>query len=240
MLMYIFNMNTKTRYSNIWLRPITYRKLQKYLKQWRIMLAHLNKRMDLYFQKHYKVVAYNIKTLPIRENHIQWRPHNHKKRRQAQQARKACMQIHNLTQGLHYMVMTTTTSNPHRVGFDTDSYDILVDNCCSKSITNCLADFITPPKQSTMMIKGFNGATATTRVGTVRWHIQDDAGKTHTLTLPQTYYSASVQTRLLSPQHWAQTAKQATVLSVLHIITASYSHGIKESTREQFHLHLAM
>ena len=208
MLMYIFNINTKTRYSNIWLRPITYRKLQKYLKQWRIMLAHLNKRMDLYFQKHYKVVAYNIKTLPIRENHIQWRPHNHKKRRQAQQARKACMQIHNLTQGLHYMVMTTTTSNPHRVGFDTDSYDILVDNCCSKSITNCLADFITPPKQSTMMIKGFNGATATTRVGTVRWHIQDDAGKTHTLTLPQTYYSASVQTRLLSPQHWAQTAKQ--------------------------------
>lgn len=68
LLMYIFNINTKTRYSNIWLRPITYRKLQKYLKQWRIMLAHLNKRMDLYFQKHYKVVAYNIKTLPIRGN----------------------------------------------------------------------------------------------------------------------------------------------------------------------------
>jgi hypothetical protein len=151
---------------------------------------------------------YNIRTLPIRENHIPWRPHNHKKRRQAQQARKACMHITTITQKLHHMVMTTTTSNPHRVGFDTDSYDILVDNCCSKSITNCLADFITPPKQSTMMIKGFNGATATTKVGTVKWHIQDDAGRTHTLMLPKTFYSASVQTRLLSPQHWAQTAKQ--------------------------------
>jgi hypothetical protein len=59
-----------------------------------------------------------------------------------------------------------------------------------------------------MMIKGFNGATATTKVGTVRWQIQDDTGRTHTLILPETYYSASVQTRLLSPQHWAQTAKQ--------------------------------
>jgi hypothetical protein len=146
--------------------------------------------------------------LPIREIHIPWRPYNYKKRRMAQQARKACMHITTITQKLHHLAMTTTTSNPHRVKFDTDTYDILVDNCCSKSITNCLADFITPPKQSTMMIKGFNGATATTKVGTVRWQIQDDTGRTHTLTLPETYYSASVQTRLLSPQHWAQTAKQ--------------------------------
>jgi hypothetical protein len=160
--MYIFNINNRTRYNTIWLRPTKYRKLQKYLKQWRIMLAHLNKRMDLYFQKHYKVVDYNIRILPIRENHIPWRPHNHKKRRQAQQARKACMHITTITQKLHHMVMTTTTSNPHRVGFDTDSYDILVDNCCSKSITNCLADFITPPKQSTMMIKGRHSQVAHT------------------------------------------------------------------------------
>jgi hypothetical protein len=172
------------------------------------MLAHLNKRMDLYFQKRYKVVDYNIKTSPTREIHMPWRPHNHKKRKLAQQASTACIHITAATQRLHHLAMTTTTSNPHRVGFDPDSYDILVDNCCSKSITHCLADFITPPKQSTMMIKGFNGATATTKVGTVRWQIQDDTGRTHTLTLPETYYSASVQTRLLSPQHWAQTAKQ--------------------------------
>ncbi len=86
MLIYIFKINTKTRYSNIWLRPTTYRKFQKYLKLWRFMLAHLNKRMDLYFQKRYKVVDYNIKTLPIREHHIPWKPHNLKKWRLAQQA----------------------------------------------------------------------------------------------------------------------------------------------------------
>jgi hypothetical protein len=122
--MYIFNINTKTRYSNIWLRPTTYRKLQKYLKQWRFMLAHLNKCMDLYFQKRYKVVDYNIKTLPIREIHIPWRPYNYKKKRMAQQARKACMHITTITLKLHHLAMTTTTSNPHRVKFDTDSYDI--------------------------------------------------------------------------------------------------------------------
>jgi hypothetical protein len=88
------------------------------------MLAHLNKRMDLYFQKRYKVVDYNIKTSPTREIHLPWRPYNHRKRRMAQQARKACMHITTVTQQLHHMAMATTTSNPHRVGFDTDSYDI--------------------------------------------------------------------------------------------------------------------
>ena len=32
--------------------------------------------------------------------------------------------------------------------FDSDSYDILVDNCCSRSITNDLKDYIKPPKIS--------------------------------------------------------------------------------------------
>jgi hypothetical protein len=41
-------------------------------------------------------------------------------------------------------------------------------------------------------------------VGTVKWKIKDDNGKTHSFILPNTYYSSSVETRLLSPQHWAQ------------------------------------
>jgi hypothetical protein len=41
-------------------------------------------------------------------------------------------------------------------------------------------------------------------VGTVKWRIQDDSGKVHNIILPHTYYSPSVETRLLSPQHWAQ------------------------------------
>jgi hypothetical protein len=69
-------------------------------------------------------------------------------------------------------------------------------------------DFITPPRSSKMIIKGFNGATATTKVGTVQWKLQDDTGQIHTITLPETYYSESVENRLLSPQHWAQVARQ--------------------------------
>ena len=45
-------------------------------------------------------------------------------------------------------------------------------------------------------------------VGTVKWKIKDDNGKVHSFILPNTYYSPSVETRLLSPQHWAQTRKK--------------------------------
>jgi hypothetical protein len=41
-------------------------------------------------------------------------------------------------------------------------------------------------------------------VGTVKWKIKDDNGKVHNFILPNTYYSSAVETRLLSPQHWAQ------------------------------------
>jgi hypothetical protein len=45
-------------------------------------------------------------------------------------------------------------------------------------------------------------------VGTVKWKIKDVNGKVHNFILPNTYYSSSVETRLLSPQHWAQTRKK--------------------------------
>jgi hypothetical protein len=82
--------------------------------------------------------------------------------------------------------------------FDTDSYEILIDNCCSHSLTNCIEDF-KPPVQSKVKVRGYNGNTNTTMVGTVKWKIGDDNG-----ILPNTYYSSVVETRLLSPQHWAE------------------------------------
>jgi hypothetical protein len=58
-----------------------------------------------------------------------------------------------------------------------------------------------------MKIKGFNGQTTQTKVGTVKWRIQDDGGRIHDIILPNTYYSVKAESRLLSPQHWAQTAE---------------------------------
>jgi hypothetical protein len=64
-----------------------------------------------------------------------------------------------------------------------------------------------PIKLSDMRIKGFNGNTTKTKVGTVRWRIHDDEGRIHSILLPNTYYSPHSESRLLSPQHWAQIAK---------------------------------
>eukprot|EP00590_Aulacoseira_subarctica_P001421 CAMPEP_0172414700 /NCGR_PEP_ID=MMETSP1064-20121228/1332_1 /TAXON_ID=202472 /ORGANISM="Aulacoseira subarctica , Strain CCAP 1002/5" /LENGTH=1323 /DNA_ID=CAMNT_0013151491 /DNA_START=262 /DNA_END=4233 /DNA_ORIENTATION=+ len=91
--------------------------------------------------------------------------------------------------------------------FDSGSYPILVDNCASSSITNCLADFKSPPIATSKVIQGVNGELTALRVGTIQWRIQDDTGRTHHLTLPNSYYAPSSPYRLLSPQHWAQVAK---------------------------------
>jgi len=183
LVLYLLNINSRTRYSNPWITPRVYRNLQKYLKRWRFMMAHLNEQIDVYFKVHYKVSEYNLRTVSPRTTIIPDRQYHAIRRWWQHRARQACLQAIILKDSNHgqAMAMATSSTCPHRVHFDTDSYDILVDNCCSKSITNCLEDFITPPKSSRMIIKGFNGATATTKVGTVQWKLQDDNGKVHTI-----------------------------------------------------------
>jgi len=90
--------------------------------------------------------------------------------------------------------------------FDSDSYEILIDNCCSHSLTNSKEDFIEPPVKSKVRVRGYNGHTNSAMVGTVKWRVKDDNGKAHSIILPNTYYSPSVETRLLSSQHWAQVS----------------------------------
>jgi hypothetical protein len=88
--------------------------------------------------------------------------------------------------------------------YDTDSYSILVDNCCTRSITTSLNDYIDTPADTTIRIKGYNGIMAKpTKVGTVQWKWDVDTGKTHAFITPETYYSPDAETRLLLPQHWA-------------------------------------
>jgi hypothetical protein len=158
-----------------------YRTLQKYLKRWRFMMPHLNEQIDVYFKVHYKVSEYNHKTLYPRSTIIPGRQYKAIRRQRLHRARQACLQAIALKDRNQRpsMAMVTYSRYPRRVHFDTDSYEILVDNCCSKSITNCLEDFIAPPRSSNMIIKGFNGATATTKVGTVQWRLQDDWASTH-------------------------------------------------------------
>jgi hypothetical protein len=90
--------------------------------------------------------------------------------------------------------------------FDSDSFLIAVDNCCSKCITNCMDDFVEPPETVNVRVRGIGGNVTATLVGTVRWTIEDDNGMVHAWTISGTYYNAESPYRLFSPQHHAQLA----------------------------------
>jgi hypothetical protein len=81
--------------------------------------------------------------------------------------------------------------------FDPDSFDILVDGGATSCISNSLRDFQTPPKASSIHAKGFNGATSSTKVGTLVWKFLDDSG--HPQTLP-VHCVPSSPMRILLPQ----------------------------------------
>ncbi|CAB9526635.1 Retrotransposon protein [Seminavis robusta] len=94
--------------------------------------------------------------------------------------------------------------------FDTDSVLIAIDNCSSRCITNCMLDFIDKPTAVKISVQGIGGSVMATYKGTVRWSIEDEQGKVHHFTIPNTYYNASTPYRLLSPQHWAAVADDNT------------------------------
>ena len=83
----------------------------------------------------------------------------------------------------------------------------MVDNGASASITPYLTDFISPPQPINSKVKGIGGHAQATYKGTIQWKIQDDQGRTHQFTLPNSYFVATAPSRILCPQHLAQTAK---------------------------------
>jgi hypothetical protein len=106
---------------------------------------------------------------------------------------------------------TTQTPQSHRhrrfAAFDTDSVTLRVDNCCTACITNSLTDVIGTPEPIAARIEGFTGGEAlVTARCTIKWKIEDDHGRIHSILLPNSLYSKTAPFRLLSPQHWAQQA----------------------------------
>jgi hypothetical protein len=47
------------------------------------------------------------------------------------------------------------------------------------------------------------------KIGTITWKWLDDEGKSHKFVIPKLFYVPSANVRLFSPQHWAQTQKDA-------------------------------
>jgi len=92
------------------------------------------------------------------------------------------------------------------ITFDTDSFAILVENGASRSITNNRKDFIDTPRLVHTIIEGYSGTSEASLIRTVRWTIADDQGLEHNILLPNTILDEKAKKRILSPQHWSQTA----------------------------------
>ena len=103
-------------------------------------------------------------------------------------------------------VMSTTTRYHHAYPMDTDSQSIGIDNRASACISHVATDFIGTLQDTNTKIIGYNGTTTgNLKIGTIRWKWSDDQGCDHVHTIPRSYFSPEGRTRLLSPQHWAQT-----------------------------------
>jgi hypothetical protein len=94
--------------------------------------------------------------------------------------------------------------------FDTVSFPICVDNCATRSMRfskNYFEKGSLHP--SSLMVKGFGQdiRSQVTHKGTTIWQIFDDVGTAHTIRLPDSLLIPISTDRLLSPQHWAQQAK---------------------------------
>jgi GAG-pre-integrase domain len=92
--------------------------------------------------------------------------------------------------------------------FESDSFSIKIDNCCTKTISGYKEDFIpdTLTTVSDKVVKGFgNTITSITHTGTIKWTFLDDENQPHHILINGAYYVPNSNIRLLSPQHWAQS-----------------------------------
>jgi hypothetical protein len=87
---------------------------------------------------------------------------------------------------------------------DTKSYLIGIDNHASASMTNCKLDFIGTPKLANVPVNGIKEHLLTSKIGYVRWVIQDHKGKPHLFDIPGNYLVPELPIRLFSPQHAAR------------------------------------
>ena len=101
--------------------------------------------------------------------------------------------------------ITAKTHDDHR--YDTDSFQIGIDNHASYCMTTSKSDFIATPTPIDLSVKGISGGLRSAYKGTVLWPITDDEGKRHDLKIPNTYLVEGLPIRLLSPQHLAQVMK---------------------------------
>ena len=73
--------------------------------------------------------------------------------------------------------------------FELDSYPILIDNCSTACVTNIVHDFIGDTKDIQARVTGIGGQICITKIGTVKWNIEDDQGRIHQVKIKDTFYA---------------------------------------------------
>ena len=95
--------------------------------------------------------------------------------------------------------------------FDTDSFRIGIDTCASRCMSFVITDFVQSslrPCTSAGGVRQFGKGPRLqiSHIGTVKWRIQDDEGRTHMVLIPNSFLVPQGSSRLLSPQHWSKEA----------------------------------
>ena len=91
------------------------------------------------------------------------------------------------------------------VSFDSDSFDIAMDNCASRTMTFCKEDFITPIKEADVLsITGAGGNVMVQGMGGIEYHIVDDTGTEHSILIQNALYVPAIPFRLMAVNQYAK------------------------------------
>jgi hypothetical protein len=112
------------------------------------------------------------------------------------------------------------------IRYDSDSFQIAIDNCATSCFTNDMKGFVGTPEQVATKVVGI-GQAVSTHIGTVRWLIVEDNGSRHELLIPGTRFQSSLPFRLLCPQHVAQVYKdpKTTCLTLMDKVVFVWGQG---------------
>lgn len=131
----------------------------------------------------------------------------------------------------HHAMLTSYEDRIRKMAvFDTDTFPIVVDSGCSRTLSSFKKDFIQSsfkPRTETRSVQGFAGSLSSIEAtGTISWKITDDAGELRELIIPNCLYVPASNTRLLSPQHLAQDSTD----NVTYVVRAKEAIITWEST----------
>jgi hypothetical protein len=114
-------------------------------------------------------------------------------------------------------ITQVNTHNNIMLPLDSDSVEIKMDNCCSRTLSGRKNDFVkgSLTKVHNLSVEGYSTLEENEEVaheGTIKWTVLDDKGNKCDLLIPKSLYVPTNTNRLLSPQHLAQVMnKEETV-----------------------------